>query len=273
MIDKINQTGDELLTQALLFVPKLVTALVVFVLALILAGFISRLVNQGLKRRDTDKELTLLLTRLTRWAVVIFGSVIALQQVDFDLTAFLTGLGVLGFTVGFAIQDVSKNFVAGVLLLLEQPFDIGDAIKVADFAGTVITVDLRATELLTFDGKNVLIPNADVFTSPIVHYGRANRRRIELKAGVAYESDLDQVRQTAVTAISSIAGVLQDPPPQVIFDNFGPSTMDFTLYYWANTQEIDLFAAKDAGMRAIKTAFEKAGIEMPYPVQTIRLYK
>jgi small conductance mechanosensitive channel len=226
-----------------------------------------------MKRRDAEEEITLLMSRLARWAILVLGCVIALQQIDFDLTAFLTGLGILGFTVGFAVQDVSKNFVAGVLLLLQQPFDIGDAIEVGGHAGTVITIDLRATELRTFDGKNVLIPNADVFTSAIVHYGRASRRRIELSAGVAYDSDLEMVKSTAIDAISDVEGVLQDPVPNVVFNQLGPSTVDFTLYYWVDVRIIGIFDAKDVGVRIIKRTFEEAQVEMPYPIQTVHLHR
>jgi len=99
---------------------------------------------------------------------LILGIIIALQQVNFNVTAFLTGVGILGFTVGFALQDVSKNFVAGLLLLLQQPFNIGETIQVAGYTGRVSAINMRATELGTHDGQIVLIPNATVFTSPIV---------------------------------------------------------------------------------------------------------
>lgn len=272
-MNTITETLDQLLARFVLFAPRLMVTLVIFVLALVTAGFVSRQVQRLMKRRNADEEITLLMSRLTRWGVIVFGCVVALQQIDFDLTAFLTGLGVLGFTVGFAIQDVSKNFVAGVLLLLQQPFDIGDAIEVGSYAGTVVTVDLRATELRTFDGKNVLIPNADVYTSAIVHFGRASRRRIDLSAGVAYGSDLEMVKSTAVAAISGVEGVLSDPAPAVVFESFGSSTVDFRLYYWVDTQTIGVFEAKDAGIRLIKRAFEERGIEMPYPIQTVHLLR
>lgn len=272
-MNPISETLNDLLTQFLLFVPKIILASVVFVVALLGAGFVGRMVKRLMKRRDADEELTLLMTRLARWAVFVLGCVVALQQIDFDLTAFLTGLGILGFTVGFAIQDVSKNFVAGVLLLLQQPFDIGDAIEVGGYTGTVITVDLRATELRTFDGKNVLIPNADVFTSAIVHYGRASRRRIELSAGVGYGSDLEIVKRTAIDAICEVEGVLDDPAPNVVFTEFGPSTVDFKLYYWVDVLIIGIFDAKDAGVRTIKRTFEDAQIDMPYPIQTVHLHQ
>jgi small-conductance mechanosensitive channel len=268
-VDTISQIPQDWLVDLIRFIPRLMFSLVLFALALALAGVLSRIVCQALARRQADPELTLLAGQTTRWGVITLGVVVALQQVNFDVAAFLTGLGILGFTVGFAIQDVSKNFIAGVLLLLQQPFEMGDAVEVGDFSGTVEAVTLRATELRAFDGTHVLIPNADVFTSPIVNYSRTNRRRIELAAGVAYDSDLELVRQTASEAIAGISGVLKKPAPDVVFDNLGPSTVDLTVYYWISTRQTSLFAAKDAGVQAIKTAFEEAGIDMPYPTQTV----
>jgi small conductance mechanosensitive channel len=268
-VDTVSEIPQQWLMDFVAFIPRLILALVIFVVALAAAGLFSRLVREAAERRQTDPELTLVLRKITRWGTILLGSVVALQQVDFDLTAFVAGLGILGFTIGFAIQDVSKNFIAGLLLLLQQPFDIGDAIKVAEFSGTVANVDLRATEIRTFDGVQVLIPNADVFTSAIVNYSRTNRRRIDINVGVAYESDLEFVRETALEAIGGIAGVLTDPAPMLIYNNLGPSTVDFTIYYWVDTEQVGFFDATDTGVATIKAVFEEAGIDMPYPIQTV----
>ncbi|MBN1954235.1 MAG: mechanosensitive ion channel family protein [Anaerolineae bacterium] len=268
---EIPQVLLELLSQFLLFLPKLLVAIVVFLLTLVAAGLLNRIVGQALDKRKVNPSLRLLICKISLWTTIILGSIIALEQVNFDVTAFLAGVGIVGFTVGFAIQDVSKNFVAGLLLLLQQPFEIGDAIQVGDFAGTVKTIDLRATELQTMDGRTVLIPNADVFTSPIVNYGLDKTRRINLAIGVAYDSDLDLVRQVTVEALTTISGVHEDPGPHVVFNNFGPSTIDGTVYYSINRETIGVMDARDAGIRKLKTAYEQAGIDMPYPTQTIRL--
>lgn len=267
----ISGAYQELIAKFIIFLPKIVVSLVVFIISLILAGLLSRLVKKAMERRKADVELTLLMGQLTRWGTVILGTIIALQQVNFDVTAFLTGLGILGFTIGFAIQDVSKNFIAGILLLLQQPFDIGDAISVVDLSGTVKTIDLRATVLRTFDGKDVMIPNADIYTNPIINYGRATSRRVELDVGVSYDSNLDQVQEIATSTLSSIEGVLQDPAPNIVFNNFGPSTIDFTAYYWVDTDIIGVLGGTHAGVKGIKVAFEKESIDMPYPTQTVLL--
>jgi small conductance mechanosensitive channel len=270
-MDSATETLQQMLADFLAFLPDLLAALVIFVIGLYVAGSLSRLLRRALETRKVEMETTMLLSKLSRWSVILFGTIVALQQVGFDLSAFLAGLGILGFTVGFALQDVSKNFVSGLLLLWQQPFDMGDVIEVGEFVGTVADVDLRATEIYTFDGQNVLIPNADVFTSPIKNYSKFPKRRLELKAGVAYDSDLDLVRKTVLETVTSVPGVLNDPEPAMVFDNFGGSTIDFTLYYWIDTKETNLLTIKDAVLTGVNAAFTAKGIEMPFPTQTVRL--
>ena len=267
----LSQALEDLLSSLVLFLPNLVVSLVIFVLTLIGAGLVSKLLKKGLQRRHVSKETELFLAQIVRWTILVLGTVSALQQIDFDLTAFVAGLGIVGFTVGFALQDVSKNFVAGLLLLLQQPFCIGEAVKVSEFSGKVENITLRTTEIRTWDGVLVSIPNADVFTTPIINYSRTPRRRAELAAGVSYDSDLEFVRQTALKTVSEIPGVMADPAPKVVYNNLGASTVDLTLYYWVDLSQAGFLDAKDAGITEIKEAFEQAGIEMPYPTQTLHV--
>ncbi|MFN2151284.1 MAG: mechanosensitive ion channel family protein [Anaerolineales bacterium] len=260
---------EELTTRFLTVLPKAIAAMVVLVIFLYLSGLISKVVQKALEKRGMDLEIKLVITKVTRWSIIIGGVFVALQQMGFDLSAFLVSLGVVGFTIGFALQDISKNLVAGMLLLLQHPFDIGNAIDVAGFSGTVVDVDLRATEIRTFDGKIVLIPNADVYTNAITNFSRAINRRLDLTIGVACDTDLELARETALDAVVKIEGVLDDPAPQVIYDNFGPSSIDFTLYFWVNTQEQGFLDARDQAVVKINTAFAEKGIEIPYPVQMV----
>ena len=271
-MDLFSDSIQTFLEQMIFFLPKLIVALVVFILGLTAAGLATRAVKKTLKLRNVDHELSLLLVRLTRWIVLGVSTLVALQQVDFDLSGFLAGLGLIGFTIGFAVQDVSKNFIAGVLLLLQQPFDIGDAISVSGYDGTVTDIRLRDTELRTFDGLHVLIPNGDVYVSAITNYSRAHRRRITLDVGVGYGSDLDAVTRTFAEALKSVPGVItDDPAPSIIFKSFGESSIDLTAYYWFDVAQTGSLAALDGGVKAIKSACESAGIEIPYPIRTVLL--
>lgn len=269
----ISTSLNEMLSNLLMLIPDLIIAILIFIVSLYGAGLLARLIRSAMERRKTDTEFRLMIEKLTRWSIIILGTIIALQQVGFNVTAFLTGLGILGFTVGFALQDVSKNFVAGLLLLLEQPFDIGDVIEVGGFTGTVANVEIRATEIYTFDGQNVIIPNADVFTSPIKNYSRYSKRRIDLTVGVAYDSDIDLVRETVQEVVATVKGNMKDPTPRVIFNNFGTSTLDFTVYFWVDLNVGDYFEAIDAAVTGINAAFREKSIDMPYPISTVFLEK
>jgi small conductance mechanosensitive channel len=255
------------------FLPNIISAVVIFILTLVAAGFTRRWLRKFFSLRKMTLQVNQLLTKIAYWSVIIIGLITALQQVGFNLTAFLTGVGIVGFTIGFALQDVSKNFISGILLLIHEPFSIGEAINVAGFAGTVEMIDLRATQIKTFDGQIVLVPNADIFTSAITNYSRAANRRVELKVGVAYASDMELVRKSALEAIQGIDGLLSDPAPQVLFTDFGSSTMDLSIFYWVDTRKADYFAAKAEGLLAVLKTFNAAKIEMPYPTQQILLDK
>jgi small-conductance mechanosensitive channel len=264
----INDTLDDLIANFLAFIPKLLAALVLFVITLYLAGLISRFVRNLMQHRRADPGVILLIYHVTRWGLIIAGTAASLRQVDFELTAFLAGLGILGFTVGFALQDISQNVVAGLLLLIQKPFEIDDLIEVENFRGHVRSVDLRSTELHTADGHNVLIPNASVFTTPIINYSRQATWRISLDVGVSYDSDLEQVRRVTLQAIGNIPDILNTPPPDLYFHTFSDSSIDFSVRYWIDARLINPFTATDPAIVAIHRAYQQAGIEIPFPIQT-----
>jgi len=267
----IPLTLENLLVSFLRFLPSLIAALVIFVLGLILSVVVSRMLRITLERREVKPEAVTVVVRLTYISFITLTLVIALQQIGFNLTAFLAGLGILGFTIGFAMQDVSKNFVAGLLLLIQQPFNVGDIIEVNEYLGKVLEIDMRATRMRMLDGRIVLIPNGEIFTHAIINYSQAEDRRIEIPLGVASDSDLEIVRQTAISAITGIAGLLPEPPPHVAYHTFGEYTIDLSLYFWIDTAETSVMKAKDAAVYALNSAFMTHSIEMPNPIQTVYL--
>lgn len=268
-MESLSVIFQELVVKFLTLLPKAIVAMVILIISIYLAGLISKAVRKTLEKRGVDHEVKLVITNITRWSIIAMGIFVGLQQMGFDLSAFLVSLGVVGFTIGFALQDISKNFVAGMLLLLQQPFDIGNVIEISGITGTVLNVDLRATEIKTLDGKIVLIPNADVYSSPITNYSREDIRRLDLTIGVACDADLELARETTLDTVARIEGVLADPAPQFAYHNFGASSIDFTLYFWVNTQESSILTTKDQAVVKINTAFAEKEIEIPYPVQTV----
>jgi small conductance mechanosensitive channel len=261
---------ENLTDGAIHLLPTILEAFLIVAVSIFLARLAANVLTRVLKRQKADSEITLLLARLARWSIIAVGLITALQRF-FDVTAFLAGLGILGFTVGFALQNIMQNFVAGVILLIQQPFNVSDAIEVSEYSGTVLTINMRTTEMRTWDGRIVIIPNSDVLSNTITNFTRAKKRRIDVPAGIAYDSDPETARQTILEAVRSIPGLLDNPAPSVAYDKFGDSALGLTLYFWIDTEKGDCLAAKDLALLKIKAALDRRGIEMPFPTSTVLL--
>lgn len=268
-MEPINASLENLLADLIGYLPRLISGLVIFVLTLYASAWLARLAKRGMQRRKVDLELTVLLQRFVRISVLILGTVQALAQVDVDVTGFIAGLGIAGFTIGFAMQDVAKNFIAGVLLLLQQPFAIDDAIEVAGYGGVVKDITLRTTELHTWDGLDVLIPNGDVYVKPIVNYSRFPRRKIQIKVSLSKAMDLSRLTQSVIAAVVSQDGVLGSPPPEARWTAASEKSTELTLRYWVDTELRSLRPAQNDGLAAVRAALEKIAGDSAYAVQLV----
>jgi len=248
--------------------PNVGIALLIFIVSYYLAGVLSKLLKRVLTDRKTDREVTILLTQLTRWSIIVIGAITALQRF-FDVSAFLAGLGILGFTVGFALQEIMQNFVAGIILLIQQPFDVEDVIETDQFIGTILAINMRTTEMKTIDGRIVIIPNASILANPITNYTRAEFRRIELPVGVSYGADPAVARQVVLDAIQNVPGFVGEPAPMVVFHTFGGSSIDMSAYFWVDMSKTNPLAAKDAAFELVKGALDRNGIEIPFPIRVV----
>ena len=262
MEDILKQASDELLKS----VPNIIIALLILVLSFYLSKFLSKLLVRALERQHAANGVSRLLSQLLRASIMAFGIVAALQRF-FNVTAFLTGLGIIGFTVGFALQNIMQNFASGIILLIQHPFQTGDNVGIAGYDGTVLSIGLRTTELKTFDGRIVFLPNGDVLSQPIINYTRSNRRRVELPIGVAYDSDTDAVRKIILEEVKKVPGYVNEPEPVVNFHTFGASSIDLDVMFWVDTSINSHITGRDIALSKIKVAFEKKKIEIPYPIQ------
>lgn len=259
---------DKFTDAFILGIPNLLTALAIFIVSLYLARVMSNLLRRVLHKRKAPTGVTQLLAQLTLWSIIVAGTITALQRF-FNVTAFLAGLGILGFTIGFALQDVMKNFASGVILLLQQPFHVGESIGVKGFDGTVLAIDLRSTEMRATDGRLIILPNAEILANPIINYSRANQRRVDISINLPYTSQPDTVRSIFLSAIQQVNGYLSDPAPVVVLNNLTNSAMELNANFWVDMTRSDPAQAKDAVLMHIKSALKKEGIEIPHPVQAV----
>jgi small conductance mechanosensitive channel len=247
---------------------NLLAALLILVIALYLARFLSSMLRKTLDHRKIPLGVIQLFSQLAYWTIIVSGVILALQRF-FNVTAFLAGLGIAGLTVGLALQDVLKNFVAGVILLVQQPFHVGETIGVKGFDGTITAIDLRATEMRASDGRLVILPNSDVLVNPIINYSRTSQRQAVLSLSLPLTCELETVKQILMNAGKDIAGFLYEPEPSVTFVSLTDSAMQVNISFWVDVKTNDIARVKEAVLLRIKSAFSEKGIEIPHPIQAV----
>lgn len=246
----------------------LVLALVGLLVARWAAGRAQRLAE---RTGRVDRTFVSLIGKLTRFAVLAVALVAVLGQLGVDTASFIAFLGAAGLAIGLALKDTASDIAGGIVLLALRPFAVGDAVFIGATGGIVEEIGVFQTTLTSFEGVPVVVPNSRVRTSEIQNFTRAGKRRIELTVGVAYDSDLDRVREVLAEVVTSDERVLADPPPLIDVSNLGESSIDFLVRVWVVPQ--GFFDTRLALARAIRKRLDAEGIEIPFPqrvVHTVR---
>jgi len=253
-------------------VPLFIFALVIFIAAEVFSKVVERWAERSLRKKIEDPDTRTFLARAARYAVLVLGILAALEQIPgIQITSFLAGLGILGFTIGFALQDIARNFIAGLLLLMRQPFSVGDAVQVAGRDGSVLEITMRDTVIKSWDGVMEIIPNLDVYTNPIINYSELPLRRRTVLIGLGYGEDVDRAKDLILSTIQSTEGVLKDPEPEILTEELGASTLNLAARFWVNQETHNLFAVHSEVVDAINGVAEREGIDMPYPIEVVKL--
>jgi small-conductance mechanosensitive channel len=196
---------------------------------------------------------------------------LALAATGIDLTRFTILAGAFGVGVGFGLQNVVNGFVSGLILLYERPVQVGDIVQIADVQGTMRRIGIRSSTVRTFEGAEVIVPNASLIADRVVNWTLSDRlRRIELDVGVEYGNDPRRVLDLLVGVARAHPSVLDEPAPVALFNRFGASSLDFQLRAWTENVDDAMVVRSDLGV-AIFDALHAAGIEIPYPTYDVRL--
>ncbi|SFR31323.1 small conductance mechanosensitive channel [Robiginitalea myxolifaciens] len=273
MLNKLNSWFDTIIMN----LPNLALGLIVFIISLFLARYIRKGMRRVLDRSSLQDSMKNLLARITAVAVVLLGLFLVLGILNLSkaLNTVLAGAGVAGLAVGLALQGALANTYSGIVLSMIKQVKFGDWIKTNGYEGEVVDLNLRALTLKEIDNNLVYIPNKMVIENPIKNYSTTSQSRVILECGVAYNSDLnkvrDLVRETVVSHFDFIEG-----KEEVIFlyKEFGGSSINFEVRFWINsTSALELAKAKSEAMIQIKAAFDKEGIEIPFPIRTLNIPK
>jgi small-conductance mechanosensitive channel len=259
---------DSWLDTATQLLPNVIIALVFIVLMWYVARLVGYLVRKAATTRGRD-NLGQVFGGFIRWAVFAFGGLLALTIVlpSLNPADLVAGLGIGSVAIGFAFKDILQNWLAGMLLLLNQPFNVGDEVVVGGHEGTIERIESRATLIRTYDGQRVIIPNADLYTDVVQVITAYDARRVQMDFGIGYGDNIDEAAQIMLDAIKGIEGIETDPAPQALPWSLDASWVTIRLRWWVRRGGPIIGTRVDV-LKSVKVALDKAGIDIPFEIQT-----
>ena len=274
LVEEVENTLVSLVGQSVSILPGLLMAVLILIATGFLASIIQRIARQIVSNAIKSLSLQTLLIQTSRVGTWVIGGLLAcvLAFPDLRLGDLVALLGLSSVAVGFAFQDIFKNFLAGVLLLLQEPFSIGDQIIVDGFEGTVEEIALRATQIRTYQGEHVVIPNSVVFTSSVQVLTARPQRRTDLAVGVDYNTPLTKATSVLMKALKTVDEIKATPSPEVDIVEFGDSSINLVARYWTHPEQKCVRRIRTQVIVAIKQAFDEADIGIPYPIRTLYFY-
>ncbi len=244
---------------------------------ILLAGWLLARAVRAMVRRSVERPrmgLSQLLRRtLVSFAynsVMIIALMIALAQFGISVGPMLAGLGVVGFILGFAMQDSLSNFAAGMMILFYRPYDVGDLIEVGGVFGNVRHQSMVATEILTLDNQKLVVPNSKIWGDVIKNVTDQHVRRVDMTFGISYQDDIPHAEKVLESILADNPKVLHEPAPVVRVHNLGDSSVDFVVRPWVRTQ--DYWEVYWEVTREVKMRFDAEGVSIPFPQRDVHLY-
>jgi small conductance mechanosensitive channel len=250
--------------------PSIVTGLLVLLVIYLLARLVRFLTAKSLKKVKASEHALRFSARLSFIGVMALGVLVALGIMGINAGALIASLGLVSVGIGFALKDVIENFIAGIILIFQRPFVVGDVVCFGDVEGTVDDVRVRDTVIRMYDGRQVFVPNASIFSAAVINNNRNRRRRLDFEVGVAYAQDATSAMEVVKRALVALDAALAEPPPLVVAEELADSSVVLRAYFWINPCLEDILLARSTAIAAVKEALGEAGIEIPFPVLTVK---
>lgn len=275
MQDALSQAQlsiNNLLHGLIVRAPFIILGLIVFFLFYIAGKLTRRLAYKFSQRTQRHNNVGLLIGRLGQGTAVLVGILVAtvIAVPDFTVSKLFSILGIGTVAIGFAFRDILQNFLAGILLLLNQPFRIGDQIITEKLEGTVEDIQTRATFIRTYDGRRVVVPNSDLFTNTVTVNTAFSTRRIEQIVGISYDHDIETAIRILEDVMRHAPSVLDSPEPDAFVINFNDSWIDLQLFWWINSPyQKDVVYSRSEVLRNARHALDAAGMGSPFPVRML----
>lgn len=262
-------TWSELLVKML---PNFVLAILVLVAFVFAGKLIKNLFRKLLERTLQNHSLAQIASKVVYVIVLTIGAFAALSLLNLDKTvsSLLAGAGIIGLALGFAFQDIATNFIAGFFMAVKRPFKIGQVIHCEGHSGVIKRIGIRTTEIASFQGQEVIIPNKLLFQNPLINDSENIYKRIDLNVGVSYGEDLERVRDIAIESVKNTPNINKDKDIDLVYLAFGGSSIDFRIMIWVEFKsQLEFLKSQSEAIIAIKKAFDAEDIMIPFPIRTL----
>lgn len=279
MVDKAENAWDNLtdklydwVDSIILNLPNFVIAVLVFILFLIIAKYSSKIVDTLFRKSKAQDSIRAVSVKVYKAVIILVGMFLALGILNLNtvLTSILGAAGVVGLAVGFALQGTLHNTFAGVIISFIPKLQIGDWIETNDFSGFVTDINLRSVIIQTADYNLVVIPNSKIVDAPFKNFSRTPRGRVFVECGIGYESDLESVQEITEKAIEEVFPQRNGEGIQFFYTEFGNSSINYLIRFWSDVaNQGDVFMAQHKAILAIKSAYDKHDINIPFPIRTL----
>ncbi|WP_279483857.1 mechanosensitive ion channel family protein [Aureimonas sp. SK2] len=250
--------------------PNIVVALVLFAVVFGVAWLVERAFRRWADKHERS-NLGAVIGSFVKWIIILFGGLLALTIVIPSLNPgdLIAGLGIGSVAIGFAFKDILQNWLAGLLILIQRPFGVGDQIVVNGYEGTVEWIETRATIIAMYDGRRAIIPNANVYSNAVTVNTARPTRRSQYDVGIGYGDDIEGARKAILEAIAKVPGLEADPAPEVLVWDLAGSAVNLRVRWWTQSKRTNVVHIQAAVLEAIKGALDSVGIDMPYPTQVV----
>lgn len=255
-----------------------ITLLSLFVFVLVIATFyvlaqgIQRLLrNRILKRVALSTATQYTLIRISQYIIWVIGAIIAFQFIGIDLSALAVVFGFLSVGIGFGLQNLTSNFISGIILLFEQHINVGDRVTVADTEGNVVEINIRSTTIRSLNNVAIVVPNSEFISATVINWSHGDpKTRLEIDVGVSYQSDLEVVIRSMLEAGTEHPEVLREPHPLVWFMGFGDSAWNMRLLVWVDNPHGRRQVQSDINCTIVRK-FRENGVEIPFPQRDLHV--
>ncbi|MGD0674522.1 MAG: mechanosensitive ion channel domain-containing protein [Polyangiaceae bacterium] len=252
---------------------SLLTGLLIIVVSYLLASAASHTLTRVLSRREVGHGARFALAKMARYVIMFVGSLVAVTALGIRLDALLAASTVVLVGIGLGLQNIAQNFVSGLILLIERPVARGDFVEIGQARGSVMDVGMRATRVVTRDEVTIIVPNSELISAQVINHSvPTTHLRIAVRVGVAYGTETARVKDALLAVARAEPALLAEPAPEVRFDNFGESSLDFSLLVWIDNPREDLRIASRLRF-AIDAAFRAARIEIPFPQRDVHIIR